>query len=256
MPQITPFARAALIEFLVLSLFTGQMSKLPPHGTSPAGPARAPGGQRVPPRPGRLPCLLPGPGWPSLTPAAPPGPAPLGRPPAPEPGPGPTGGGRGNLGSGTRGGIVPAPQQAPSPSPQPFPERWRGQGTSRPPVIPLPATLAGSGRPIAAPEGDRGSQRCLPRPIGQEESRGKQVTNTRICACASAGAAGTRLCIRSPTPARCEPQLGREQRAEYGAWKGSGRHGDAEARKTPSHTSGAGSPERTATSRQQINSNK
>lgn len=59
MPQITPFARAALIEFLVLSLFTGQMSKLPPHGTSPAGPARAPGGQRVPPRPGGCRAALP-----------------------------------------------------------------------------------------------------------------------------------------------------------------------------------------------------
>lgn len=59
MPQITPFARAALIEFLVLSLFTGQMSKLPPHGTSPAGPARAPGGQRVPARPGCCRAALP-----------------------------------------------------------------------------------------------------------------------------------------------------------------------------------------------------
>lgn len=63
MPQITPFARVALIEFLVLSLFTGQMSKLPPHGTSPAGPARAPGGAEGAPSAGRLPCRPPGPGW-------------------------------------------------------------------------------------------------------------------------------------------------------------------------------------------------
>lgn len=136
MPQITPFARAALIEFLVLSLFTGQMSKLPPHGTSPAGPARAPGGQRVPL--GRAAAVPPSrtglAAEPSLTPA-PPRLAPLSRPPpGSEPGPGPTGGGWGNLGAGTWGGVVPAPQQAPSPAPHPFPERCGGQGVSRAPL--------------------------------------------------------------------------------------------------------------------------
>lgn len=73
-----------------------------------------------------------------------------------------------------------------------------------------------------------------------------------------AGAAVTRLCILfpPPTPAWCEPHLGCEQRVKYGAGEGFGRYGGAEARKTPSHTPDADSPERTATSRQQINSNK
>lgn len=132
MPQITPFARAALIEFLVLSLFTGQMSKLPPHGTSPAGPARAPGGQRVPPRPGGCRAALPdqaGRG----TVTYPPGRAPLRRSPGPEPGPGPAGGGRANLGAGTCGvESSQNPQQAPSPAQRPFPEGCGGRGISRP----------------------------------------------------------------------------------------------------------------------------
>lgn len=138
MPQITPFARAALIEFLVLSLFTGQMSKLPPHGTSPAGPARAPGGQRVPL--GRAAAVPPSRtglvAEPSLTPAPPrTGPAqppPLGS----EPGPGPTGGGRGNFGAGTWGGVVPAPPAGSLPRSAALPGALRRPGRLSSPVIP------------------------------------------------------------------------------------------------------------------------
>lgn len=41
MPQITPFARAALIEFLLLFLFTGANEQIASPRHSAAGPARA-----------------------------------------------------------------------------------------------------------------------------------------------------------------------------------------------------------------------
>lgn len=182
MPQITPFARAALIEFLVLSLFTGQMSKLPPHGTSPAGPARAPGEQRVPPRPGSCRAALSDglAAEPSLTPAAPPGPAPLSRPPAPEPGPGRKGEPR----HWDVGWNRPSPLPPTLPPPPPR-NPSRSPGEARASLAPGYSAPLDFGRLRAADlrvtcEGDHGSQRCLPRPIGQEKSRRKQVPNTRI----------------------------------------------------------------------------
>lgn len=263
MPQITPFARAALIEFLVLSLFTGQMSKLPPHGTSPAGPARAPGGAEGARSAGLLPCRPPGPGWSRsrhLARSHPRDRSHSATPPGPKLGPGPTGGGRGNLGAGTRGGMVPAPSPGSLPRSATLPGVLRRPGHPSPPGYPAPRNF---GRLRAAElratcEGEHGSQRCLPHPIGQEKSRRKQRTNAQVSICIHLQCAVTRPRIRlpSPTPARREPHLGCEQRVKYGAREGFGRYRDAEARKTPSHTPGADSPERTATSRQQINSNK
>lgn len=134
MPQITPFARAALIEFLVLSLFTGQMSKLPPYGTSPAGPSRAPGGQRVPARPGCCRAALPDrAGRGAVTcPGRPPGTGPAQPPPRPGAGTRPDGGGKGNLGAGTRSGMVPAP------SPGSLPRSATLPGVLRRPARPSP----------------------------------------------------------------------------------------------------------------------
>lgn len=101
----------------------------------------------------------------------------------------------------------------------------------------------------------------MPRPVGQEKSRRKSVTNTRVSMrmhLRCAGDAVKRLCIRwpSPTPARREPHLGCEQRVKSGAWEDSGIYGDAEARKTPSHTPGADCPGGIDASTQHINSNK
>lgn len=148
MPQITPFARAALIEFLVLSLFTGQMSKLPPHGTSPAGPARAPGGQRVPL--GRAAAVPPSrtglAAEPSLTPA-PPRLAPLSRPPPParsrDQAPRGADGGTSALGRGVESSQPPSRLRPPLRIPS------RSAAEARASLVPrYLATLAGFGRPV------------------------------------------------------------------------------------------------------------
>lgn len=211
---------------------------MPPHGTSPAGPARAPGRQRVPLARAAAGPAPPGtglPAEPSLTPGRPPGTGPA-QPPLPGAGPGPDGAGGVWVGWCRRRDAGRNRRNVP---PLPIPSRsvgW-GQGQLSPLGCPAPRR---SPRPRAA-EPRVAAALCggtwltaAPAPsyrTGKEHEK-TDCKHTHIYTYAAAVRAEVRRAYASARLRRPQPGVSRipspcGQREKCGAWKGSGSCGDA-----------------------------